>query len=101
MKKIIDPNELNRCFISYLWVNDVSDKNFKILAHGNSTKTAKPFIRSTKTKNCCRITEYLKSLNFFKENVIMICCNDQQLLELVRFRSGDKYYSGVNFDTTT
>ncbi|CAF0841986.1 unnamed protein product [Brachionus calyciflorus] len=46
--KIINPDEFNRAFICYFWSNDIKGP-FELKAHGNSTKTAKPYIRSTKT----------------------------------------------------
>ncbi|CAF1100815.1 unnamed protein product [Brachionus calyciflorus] len=45
-------------------------------------------------------TEFVKSINFTKDNLVMICFSEQQLYDMIRFGSCEKFYSVINFDTT-
>ncbi|RNA10902.1 Macrophage scavenger receptor types I and II [Brachionus plicatilis] len=125
------PSDFDRLFICFFWSKNNEKKNFNLLAHGNYTKTAKPYIRSSKEvlyeikeslkKTTSSKSEFTKLLNeknnFIKtrdnfvdaifnmkksdyDNLITVCFKDQQLFDLVHCGSFEKYYSGINFDTT-
>ncbi|RNA09556.1 Mediator of RNA polymerase II transcription subunit 15 [Brachionus plicatilis] len=97
------PSDFDRLFICFFWSINNEKKNFNLLAHDEIKESAKKTTSSkseyTKLLNE-KNSDYVKSINFTKDNLITVCFKDQQLFDLVRFGSFEKYYSVFNFDTT-